>query len=81
MIHERLKLICDKEGVSCEDETLFALVEASGGDMRRAITCLQSCAKLKGSDGFITKDIISDVTGVCYLPKQLVTVFFNQNIQ
>lgn len=66
MIHERLKFICEKENVSCDDETLFTLVEASGGDMRRAITCLQSCAKLKGNDGSISKDVISDVTGVRY---------------
>lgn len=43
------------------------LVEASGGDMRRAITCLQSCAKLKGQNVNISVNNVCEVTGVMYL--------------
>lgn len=36
----------------------------SGGDMRRAITTLQSCYRLKGSNLQITKEDIEDISGV-----------------
>ncbi|CAH1107649.1 unnamed protein product [Psylliodes chrysocephalus] len=64
LIIERLSFICDKEGVKCDDATLNALVETSNGDMRRAITCLQSCAKLNGPNRKITIESVLDVTGV-----------------
>ncbi|KAK9883079.1 hypothetical protein WA026_001281 [Henosepilachna vigintioctopunctata] len=64
MIHERLKLISEKEGINCEDETLKTLVENCGGDMRRAITCLQSCSKLQGSGSPISVNTVLEVTGV-----------------
>ncbi|XP_974716.2 replication factor C subunit 4 [Tribolium castaneum] len=64
MILERLSFICGKENVECSDETLATLVETSGGDMRRAITSLQSCAKLKGSGVPISIDDVLEVTGV-----------------
>ncbi|CAH0557479.1 unnamed protein product [Brassicogethes aeneus] len=64
MIFERLTYICKEENVICEDVTLNKLVETSGGDMRRAITCLQSCAKLKGKGVPISIDNIIEVTGV-----------------
>lgn len=67
MIFERLSFICKQENVECSDETLNALVETSGGDMRRAITSLQSCAKLKGSDNSISVDTVLEVTGVSLL--------------
>nr|CAH7757526.1 unnamed protein product [Callosobruchus chinensis] len=64
MILERLSLICKEEEVNCDDETLNLLVETSGGDMRRAITCLQSCAKLKGRSQKVDADTVLEVTGV-----------------
>lgn len=64
MIFERLRYICTQEKVECDDATLSTLVETSGGDMRRAITCLQSCAKLKGSGVPIGVDSVLEVTGV-----------------
>lgn len=63
----RLKYICKEENANCDDDTLNILVETSGGDMRRAITCLQSCAKLKGPNEKIDVDSVLEVTGVCYL--------------
>ncbi|CAH1970522.1 unnamed protein product [Acanthoscelides obtectus] len=64
MILERLSLICKEEDVNCDDETLNLLVQTCGGDMRRAITCLQSCAKLKGRGQKIDPDTVLEVTGV-----------------
>lgn len=42
---------------------LNTLIKASGGDMRRAITSLQSCARLKSS-GKITIDDVYEVAGI-----------------
>lgn len=46
---ERLELIADAEGVSFEDGVLDTLIKTSEGDMRRAITYLQSAARLHSS--------------------------------
>lgn len=63
MIVERLKHVLNEEKVTCDPEALECLVQTSGGDMRRAITCAQSCARLKGKGG-ITKEDVLEVTGV-----------------
>lgn len=62
--NSRLQHICKEEGVQCSEEVLNKLIEASGGDMRRAITSLQSCARLKGTDSPIAVDDVYEVTGV-----------------
>ncbi|KAG8267894.1 replication factor C subunit 4 [Homalodisca vitripennis] len=60
---DKLKEICDAEDVKCEPEAMKLLVEMSGGDMRRAITCLQSCSRLKAGDQISTSDVF-EVTGI-----------------
>jgi DNA polymerase III delta prime subunit len=67
MILERLSFICKEENVKCDDKTLNTLVEMSGGDMRKAITSLQSCAKLKGSGNPISIENVLEVTGVGFI--------------
>ncbi|ORY59443.1 replication factor C [Leucosporidium creatinivorum] len=42
----RLKEICLKENVDCPDDALRALIKTSDGDLRRAITYLQSASRL-----------------------------------
>lgn len=64
MILERLQFICKKEEVQCSEECLNALVRTSGGDMRRAITCLQSCLRLKGKNVPVSIDDVIEITGV-----------------
>ena len=40
-------MICKEEGVEMkDDEAMKALIESSEGDMRKAITTLQSCSRL-----------------------------------
>ncbi|KAL3272464.1 hypothetical protein HHI36_013943 [Cryptolaemus montrouzieri] len=73
MINERLRLICKEEGILCEEDTLKTLVEASGGDMRRAITCLQSCSKLHGTGVPINIETVLEVTGI--VPQKWLTDF------
>lgn len=57
----RLEHICKEEGVKCAPQVLARLVDASGGDMRRAITSLQSTARLKGEDGIEETDVLEVV--------------------
>lgn len=57
----RLEHICKEEGVKCSPRVLAQLVDASGGDMRRAITSLQSTARLKGDEGILEADVLEVV--------------------
>ncbi|XP_046743956.1 replication factor C subunit 4 [Diprion similis] len=63
-IIERLELICNMEKLKADKPVLMKVVDASGGDMRRAITCLQSVARLKGKGAEIAIDDVLEVTGV-----------------
>ncbi|KAI1432406.1 replication factor C subunit 2 [Xylaria sp. CBS 124048] len=46
---KRLEEIAEKEGVQLEDGAVDALIRASEGDLRKAITFLQSAARLVGA--------------------------------
>ncbi|KAL1498190.1 hypothetical protein ABEB36_009027 [Hypothenemus hampei] len=72
---ERLQLICTKEDVLVDDDVLNILVKESGGDLRRAITALQSCAHLKGKGNKIALENVYDVLTV--VPSDWITNFFN----
>jgi len=60
---ERINMISEKEGVTIDEEGMEALVETSEGDMRKAITTLQSSARLKGEEG-ITRTDVYEISGV-----------------
>src|SRR6266699_465058 len=47
----RLEEIASKEGVRCEDGVMDTLIRCSEGDLRKAITFLQSAARLVGAVG------------------------------
>lgn len=64
-IIERLQIICKEESVSVDDDVYKNIVDISGGDMRRAITMLQSVYRLKGGqDVQISADDIQEISGV-----------------
>lgn len=65
-IIERLELICEAEKLKADKSVLTKVVDASGGDMRRAITCLQSVTRLKGKDVEVKVDDVLEVTGVSW---------------
>jgi len=50
-------------GVNILCQAVQALLETSEGDMRKAITTLQSAARLKGKDGVSQADVV-EVAGV-----------------
>ncbi|XP_060934386.1 replication factor C subunit 4 [Limanda limanda] len=60
---ERLLAICDKENLKYTKQSIEALVRVSEGDLRKAITFLQSAARL-GVDKEITEKAITDIAGV-----------------
>lgn len=57
----RLRGITTAEGVEADDEALNEVLNVSGGDMRKAITFLQSTAALYG--GRVTKANIIEISG------------------
>ncbi|KAF6198997.1 hypothetical protein GE061_007020 [Apolygus lucorum] len=63
MVRTRLEMICKEEKVQCEPEALKMVVETSGGDLRRAITTFQSCARLKAGEPITNQDVL-EVTGI-----------------
>lgn len=72
---ERLQSICEKEGVQCKADALETLIEASDGDLRRAITYLQSTSSIK-TDTAISVDDINDITGVRFLLQHIPVLYF-----
>lgn len=72
-IIERIRLICKEENVQLEEDAFLSIVEVSGGDMRRAITTLQSSYRLKGGSLKITKEDIMEISGV--IPKHFLEEF------
>lgn len=47
-----------------EEAVYKTIVDISGGDLRRAITTLQSCQRLKGLDTAITTEDLLEISGV-----------------
>jgi replication factor C subunit 2/4 len=63
ILESKLKDICAKEGVQCTEKGISTLVNTSGGDMRMAITTLQSAARFKGKSEISQEDIL-EIGGV-----------------
>jgi replication factor C subunit 2/4 len=57
----RVQYICSKEGIDLGPEAMATLSQVSGGDLRRAITTLQSATRLVGSK--VDRKAILDVSG------------------
>jgi replication factor C subunit 2/4 len=53
---KRLEEIAEMEGVRCEEGVVDTLIRCSEGDLRKAITFLQSAARLVGAVGQKSKD-------------------------
>lgn len=60
----RLLEIANKEQAFFEDEALEEILRASQGDMRKAVTFLQSCYQLSGrSSKAVSPSLVLDITG------------------
>ncbi|KAK4053872.1 Subunit of heteropentameric Replication factor C (RF-C) [Microbotryomycetes sp. JL201] len=61
----RLKEICDKENVQCPEDALQTLIKTSDGDLRRAITYLQSASRLHAASKTpLTPVSVQEIGGV-----------------
>ncbi|KAG7165058.1 Replication factor C subunit 4-like, partial [Homarus americanus] len=58
---KRLSYICEEENVKYEDGVLQDLIETSEGDLRRAITTLQSAARLRDGEEISQHDIMNQI--------------------
>ncbi|XP_075058313.1 replication factor C subunit 4 [Mixophyes fleayi] len=60
---QRLLDICHKESVNITNEAITCLVEVSEGDLRKAITFLQSATRLTAGKE-VTEKVITEIAGV-----------------
>ncbi|PKA64764.1 hypothetical protein AXF42_Ash016795 [Apostasia shenzhenica] len=72
VMSSRILHICDAEGLNLDQEALSTLNSISEGDLRRAITYLQSAARLYGSS--ISSNELVSVSGV--IPQDAVQALF-----
>ncbi|XP_052865880.1 replication factor C subunit 4 [Anopheles cruzii] len=74
-IVERLRFICNQEQVDVDEDVYKDIVDISGGDMRRAITTLQSSYRLKGAGARIERQDILEMSGV--VPERYLKEFIS----
>ena len=67
----RLRGVCEAEGVTAPDEALVEVLRVAGGDMRKAITFLQSASDLYGK--VIKPEDVVEISGI-YPDKELAAV-------
>ncbi|KAK6167104.1 hypothetical protein SNE40_021208 [Patella caerulea] len=70
VLSDRLKLISKKENIVLSDEVIQALIDTSEGDLRRAITYLQSASSLHQDKTHITQSDIFEISGI--VPKETI---------
>ncbi|CAF0794048.1 unnamed protein product [Rotaria sordida] len=63
IIEERLQAICNKENVQYEPEAITELGKCTDGDMRKAVTFLQSVARFR-TNKLITVADVHEITGI-----------------
>lgn len=61
-MRDRIVYIAEQEKVTLGDGAIDTILKTSGGDMRKAVTYLQSSHQLGGGDA-VTKDMVLDVSG------------------
>jgi replication factor C subunit 2/4 len=59
----RLNMIAKAENVTYKMEVYDKILDCSKGDMRRAVTLLQSCVNFYGADGQITPNALEEISG------------------
>jgi replication factor C subunit 2/4 len=59
----RLREVAAAEQLTLVDDCEAALLKTSGGDMRKAITYLQSASQLYGEDGNVSGDAVLQISG------------------
>lgn len=63
-IIDRMKLICQKEGVNIEDKALEEISKRAGHSMRDALSILDQCVDLQNKGDLITLQEVDDFLGI-----------------
>lgn len=61
---ERIKHICKNESLTITEKAVTQIIDVSEGDLRRAITLLQSSFRMYGAK--IVEENIVEISGVCH---------------
>ncbi|CAF0814029.1 unnamed protein product [Rotaria sp. Silwood1] len=69
IIEKRLQTICNNENVQYEPEAIIELVKCTEGDMRKAVTFLQSVARFR-TNMTITVADVHEITGI--IPESVI---------
>lgn len=62
-MQERLDVIAKAENITYKTEVYDKILDCSKGDMRRAVTLLQSCVNFYGSNGQIPSNALEEISG------------------
>jgi len=73
IMHERLQIICKEENVDCDTKAIDALVKCTEGDMRKAVTFLQSVARFRSNEKVSVEDV-HEITG--NIPQSVIQRLF-----
>uniref|UniRef100_K1Q6V6 Replication factor C subunit 4 n=1 Tax=Magallana gigas TaxID=29159 RepID=K1Q6V6_MAGGI len=79
ILTERLQGICEAEKISYDKESIKALIDSSEGDMRKAITYLQSVARLKGDEEVSKADVFEIAGANTYIYEISHRIHRNEN--
>jgi replication factor C subunit 2/4 len=74
-IHSRLKAIAIAEHVSYGDQVYEEILSSCKGDMRRAVTLLQSCVNFHGNGGNVTPAALEEISGG--VPRRLMNTLWS----
>jgi replication factor C subunit 2/4 len=69
----RLRLVADAEKVNISDATLHDLIESAGGDLRKAITTLQSAHRISAPGKALSASDVA--TAACLVPTDVLNDF------
>ena len=69
VLKSRLEHIVTAEDMSCDKAVIDAVISASQGDLRKAITLLQSASHLKGPNDITDQDI-TEIAGVSHYSRK-----------
>ena len=70
----RLEYISREEQVQYKPEVYSTILECAKGDMRKAVTLLQSCVNFYGAKGDVTPDALLEISGE--VPKAFITALW-----
>lgn len=73
-VKQRLRYICEKEAIQFSDSVIDTIIKLSDGDMRKAITLLQSTARMHGSSERTSSTDVIETAGA--LPDSVVETLY-----